>query len=196
MNEINQELFEYISACPTAYQAAAHTADLLEAAGYTRLCENDGWKLLPGHGYFVTRNFSSLIAFRLPGGAPSGYMISAAHGDSPCFKIKESAELSGAHYTRLSAERYGGMLCASWMDRPLSIAGRVVVRAENGIETRFAPVGKGNINFRDALAACVDAGVEYVAIEQDDCYGECPFDCLKTSRENTIKFAEGIALAR
>ena len=138
MNEINQELFEYISACPTAYQAAAHTADLLEAAGYTRLCENDGWKLLPGHGYFVTRNFSSLIAFRLPGGAPSGYMISAAHGDSPCFKIKESAELSGAHYTRLSAERYGGMLCASWMDRPLSIAGRVVVRAENGIETRFA----------------------------------------------------------
>lgn len=70
------------------------------------------------------------------------------------------------------------------------------VWGENGIETRFAPVGKGNINFREALAACVDAGVEYVAIEQDDCYGECPFDCLKISRENTIKFAEGIALAR
>ncbi len=71
-----------------------------------------------------------------------------------------------------------------------------LVNGENGLETRYAPVGLGNINFRDVIAACVDAGVEYAAIEQDDCYGECPFDCLKTSRENTIKFAEGIADAR
>ena len=71
-----------------------------------------------------------------------------------------------------------------------------LVNGENGLETRFAPVGLGNINFREMIAACVDAGVEYVAIEQDDCYGECPFDCLATSRLNTILFAEGIAEAR
>lgn len=71
-----------------------------------------------------------------------------------------------------------------------------VISGSDGIKQRFAPVGVGNINFRDAVAACVESGVEYVAIEQDDCYGACPFDCLKLSRENTIKFADGIADAQ
>ncbi len=152
MNTINHELFQYIAACPTAYQAVAHTAALLEAAGYTRLCESAGWILEPGCGYLVTRNHSSLIAFRLPSSTPSGYMISAAHGDSPCFKVKEAAELRDGHYVRLSTESYGGMLCSSWLDRPLSIAGRAVVRAENGIETRL-------VDLREPLAVIPNVAI-------------------------------------
>ena len=142
---MNQALFSYIAACPTAFQAAAHTAALLEAEGYRPLRETEEWMLEPGGRYYVTRNGSSLIAFRLPKGRPVGFMITAAHGDSPTFKIKENAELTGENETRLSVEGYGGMLCASWMDRPLSVAGRAMVRTEDGVAMRL-------IDLRDDLA--------------------------------------------
>ena len=134
---MNQELFSYIGACPTAFQAAAHTAVLLEQAGYSPLRETEEWMLEPGGRYYVVRNGSSLIAFRLPEGRPCGFMMTAAHSDSPTFKIKENAELPGGNGTRLSVEGYGGMLCASWMDRPLSIAGRAMVQTEQGIASRL-----------------------------------------------------------
>lgn len=134
---MNQRLFDYISASPTAYHAVAHTGELLERAGFARLSEGAEWELTPGQGYYVTRNGSSLIAFRVPEGTYSGFMMAAAHGDSPCFKVKENAELKDEHTVRLSVEKYGGMLCASWMDRPLSIAGRVIVRRDGGFEARL-----------------------------------------------------------
>ena len=134
---MNQALFSYIEASPTAFQAAAHTAKLLELEGYRPLRETEEWILEPGGRYYVTRNGSSLIAFRLPTGRPAGFMMTAAHGDSPTFKIKENAEMAGENGTRLSVEGYGGMLCASWMDRPLSAAGRAMVRTDKGIAMRL-----------------------------------------------------------
>ena len=134
---MNQALFNYIAASPTAFHAVAHTASMLDAAGYTHLYENCVWNLEPGKGYYVTRNGSSLIAFRVPSGEYSGFMMTAAHCDSPCFKIKENAELADGHYVRLSTEKYGGMLCSTWMDRPLSVAGRITVRTVGGIEVRL-----------------------------------------------------------
>ena len=134
---MNQALFDYIAASPTAFHAVAHTSSMLDKAGYTHLNESCQWSLEPGKGYYVTRNGSSLIAFRIPAESYSGFMMTAAHCDSPCFKIKENAELADEHYIRLSTEKYGGMLCASWMDRPLSIAGRITVRTDSGIEVRL-----------------------------------------------------------
>ena len=133
----NEKLFSFIAASPTAFHAAAEAARQLKEAGYQELSEGESWKLLPGRGYYVTRNLSSLIAFRVPQGDFPGFMLAAAHGDSPAFKIKENAELADAHYVRLSVEKYGGMLCAAWMDRPLSVAGRVLVRRDSGVETRL-----------------------------------------------------------
>ena len=142
---MNKQLFDYIAASPTAYHAVAHTAAMLRENGFSELCESDDWTLSAGGRYFVTRNGSSLIAFRVPKTDFDGFMMSAAHGDSPCFKIKENAELSDSHYVRLSTEKYGGMLCASWMDRPLSVAGRVTVKAENGIAVK-------NVDLKDPCA--------------------------------------------
>lgn len=139
---MNQRLFDYIAASPTAYHAVAHTASLLRKGGYTELCESAEWELQKGGRYFVTRNGSSLIAFRVPEGEFGGFMITAAHGDSPCFKIKENGTLADPHYLRLSTEKYGGMLCAPWMDRPLSVAGRVTVRTENGIAVKNVDLAK------------------------------------------------------
>jgi aspartyl aminopeptidase len=140
---MNQSLFDYIAACPTAYHAVDHTALILEEAGYTELPEHTAWSLEAGKGYFVTRNGSSLIAFRAPAGADfAGFMMTAAHGDSPCFKVKENAEMSDGHHLRLSVEKYGGMLCASWTDRPLSVAGRVLIRTEQGIAAKLVDLSE------------------------------------------------------
>ena len=173
---MNQALFSYIAACPTAFQAAAHTAALLEAEGYRPLRETEEWMLEPGGRYYVMRNGSSLIAFRLPKGRPVGFMMTAAHGDSPTFKIKENAELTGENETRLSVEGYGGMLCASWMDRPLSVAGRAMVRTENGVAMRL-------IDLHDDLALIPNVaihmnrdannGAKYnFAVDMQPLYGE------------------------
>ena len=134
---MNQKLFDYIAASPTAYHAVSHTAALLHQAGYTPLQEADAWTLEPGKGYYVCRNGSSLLAFRMPKGDFSGFMMTAAHSDSPCFKIKDNAELPGQYTVRLSTEKYGGLICATWMDHPLSAAGRVLVRTETGMHSRL-----------------------------------------------------------
>ena len=140
---MNQALFDYIAASPTAYHAVSHTADILKTAGYTELHEHQEWQLKAGKGYFVTRGGSSLIAFRAPMGKDfAGFMMTAAHGDSPCFKVKENAEMSDGHHLKLSVEKYGGMLCSSWTDRPLSVAGRVLIRSDKGIATRLVDLGK------------------------------------------------------
>ena len=139
---MNKKLFDYINASPTAYHACAHTAEILTDAGYTRLCEGECWTLEAGKGYFTERNGSSVIAFRIPQNDARGFMIAAAHADSPCFKIKENAELCDKNFTRLSVERYGGMLCSTWMDRPLSAAGRATVRTEKGLEIKLFDLGE------------------------------------------------------
>lgn len=136
----NQALFSFIAACPTPYQAVAHTAGLLQEAGFQPLQEQTPWTLTPGRGYYVTRNGSSLIAFRVPE-RWDGFLITASHCDSPCFKIKENADLQNQGYALLSTEKYGGMLCSTWLDRPLSIAGRVMARTSTGIRTQLVDLG-------------------------------------------------------
>lgn len=138
---MNKELFDYIRACPTPYHAVAHTAKMLEEAGFSPLCEGTQWEILRGGKYYVTRNLSSLIAFSVPAGDFSSFMMTASHSDSPTFKIKENSTLEDANYVRLSVERYGGMICSGWMDRPLGIAGRVCVRTADGISARLVDLG-------------------------------------------------------
>jgi len=142
---MNNELFSFIAAASTPFQAVAHSAALLRAAGYAPLSEGEPWALAAGGRYYVTRNGSSLIAFRIPRGGFRGFMIAAAHCDSPCFKIREHAELDGKDFVRLSVEGYGGMIWSTWLDRPLSAAGRALVRTERGVAPRL-------VDFREPVA--------------------------------------------
>lgn len=137
------ELFDFIDASPTSFHAVENLKQQLKEAGFTELQEGGEWSLQSGGKYFVTRNLSSLIAFVTPTEALDGARIIAAHSDSPTFKIKENAELSvRGKYTQLNTERYGGMLLSTWFDRPLSVAGRVLVRTEDGMETRLVNVDR------------------------------------------------------
>ncbi len=138
---MNKKLFEFIKKSPTAYHATASASEMLRGAGFVELYERDMWILEKGKCYFTKRNESSIIAFKLPCGEPNGFMMTSAHTDSPCFKVKENGELCDQNYTRLSTETYGGMILSSWFDRPLSVAGRVMVRTKNGIEGRLIDSG-------------------------------------------------------
>ena len=136
-------LLEFLNASPSRYHATANLCRELEAAGYTRLLEGESRPMVPGGKYFVTRGGSALLAFRIPKADFTGFMISASHSDAPTFRLKENAEMSGPEgYVRLNTERYGGMLCAPWLDRPLTVAGRALVRDGDGIQARLVYVDK------------------------------------------------------
>ena len=127
------ELMDFIQDSPSCYHVVANAATMLENAGAIRLDEKKPFVLEEGNCYFVERNSSSIIAFRMPQGDAVGYSIVAAHTDSPSFKVKENPEIrNGGTYTTLNVEAYGGMLMAPWFDRPLSIAGRAFVKQSDG----------------------------------------------------------------
>ena len=143
------ELFDFIEKSPESFHAAANLAKMLEDAGYARLNEGDAWDLREGQGYYVLRNGSSIIAFRYRSEF-AGFQIAASHSDCPSFKIKDKAELC-SEFIRLNTEKYGGMICSTWLDRPLSVAGRVLVDEGDRIEARLV-----NID-RDLLLVLRDA---------------------------------------
>lgn len=142
-NHVNKELFSFLDRSPNAFFAVKNMCDVLSEAGMIRLYEGASWDLEAGKGYFVTRNDSAIIAFRIPKADYTGFQIMASHCDSPVFKIKTNAEITiDKQYVKLNVEKYGGMLCAPWLDRPLSAAGRVIVRTEDGIETRLVNIDR------------------------------------------------------
>ena len=137
------DLLTFIGESPSRFHAVTNLGKELDAQGYERLNENALWNIVPGGKYYVTRNGSAMMAFRIPKADFTGFMISASHSDAPTFRIKENAELSGPDgYIRLNTERYGGALFAPWMDRPLTVAGRVLVSCGDTIETRLVYVDK------------------------------------------------------
>ena len=140
MSEI-KNLQNFLDASHSSYHAAANLAAMLTEAGYTRLSEKEEWDLVPGGKYFLVRGGTAVMAFRIPEGEVTGFMMSAAHSDRPTFKVKENAETVGA-YTKLLVERYGGMLISTWLDRPLSIAGRAVVETEKGVEIKLVDIDR------------------------------------------------------
>ena len=137
-----QGFLKFVQASPSAFHAVAAAVKLLEEKGFAPLKERDSWQLVPGGKYYVTRNLSSLIAFTVPTGGQGPFRIVASHSDSPVFKLKPQAESPAAEkYLRLNVERYGGMIMSTWLDRPLSIAGRVLVRDGERIVTKLVDLG-------------------------------------------------------
>ena len=141
MNDRILSLKNFLDGAVSTYHAIAALTEELKQAGYTPLSPAENWTLVPGGKYYLTRGGSAVIAFRVPENTCRGFLMSASHADRPTFKVKENSALVGK-YTRLAVERYGGMLIAPWLDRPLSIAGRVTVETEDGIETKLVDIDK------------------------------------------------------
>lgn len=136
-------LLQFVENSPSCFHAVKNVSELLSANGFTELYETETWNLVPGGRYFVTRNHSSVIAFVLPESELNAYQLICSHTDSPTFKVKEQPEMTAdGKYTKLNVEKYGGMLMAPWFDRPLSVAGRVLVQTEQGIEQKLVHVDR------------------------------------------------------
>ena len=134
------DFIEFLCESPGVFHAVDAIGRRLERAGFLLLDEREpAWDLVPGGRYYVTRNDSACIAFRLPAGRPAELRIMASHSDSPCFKIKPDPEIESAGLVRLNIEPYGGMLKNTWYDRPLGVAGRVLICEDEskGIEQRL-----------------------------------------------------------
>lgn len=128
MESIDKKLMNFINETPNAYYCVDNLRQKLIENGFEELYENESWVNLKEDGeYFVTRNDSSLIAFKMSDKKENiGFNIVSAHTDSPSFSIKPNADMFDGNYMKLNVSGYGGMLNYTWLDRPLSLAGRVV----------------------------------------------------------------------
>lgn len=180
-------MLEFIEKSPSCFHVIDNMKQTLAAEGFTELRESEDWKSKMennsgGKGYFVTRNDSSLMAFKLPktsskkGELPyKGFHLVASHSDSPSFKVKESPEMPVENaYVRLNTEKYGGMILSTWLDRALSVAGRIAVRTKSSksaekaletvIETRLVNIDKDLLvipNVAIHMNRDMNKGVEY-----------------------------------
>ena len=133
-----QLLLDFIQESPTSFHAVESVKHILVPQGFQELPFNEKWSLIPGGKYYVTRNNSALIAFVVGQGVPEkdGFQLIGAHTDSPSFRVKPLPEIAvEGHYLKLNVETYGGPILNTWLDRPLSLAGRIILRGE----TPFSP---------------------------------------------------------
>ncbi len=136
---MTEKMLDFIRRSPVNVYAVKTGRDMLERAGFSEW--KNGEPLKAGDTRYITRNGTSLLAFRIPEGVPAGFVLSAAHTDSPCFRLRDHAEMPGT-YLKLNASVLGGPIRSTWLDRPLSIAGKVLVRTETGAESRLIDMEK------------------------------------------------------
>lgn len=130
-DDISRDLIHFIAKSPSTFHAVRGIKAALLYAGFTEIREEDTWQIEKGGKYVVTRNGSALMAFTVPQEGAEAFHVTASHCDSPTFKIKENPEIADGPYVKLNVEGYGGMIMSTWLDRPLSVAGRLLV-TENG----------------------------------------------------------------
>lgn len=166
MNTIlNNELMHFIKNSPSCYHAIAQLKQMVEEAGFQRLKENTRWEIKKGGKYYVIRNESSIIAFRVSELLTDyHFQIASSHSDSPTFKVKEISEVNKQDYLQLNVEGYGGMICSTWMDRPLSLAGRVLLKQKDKLVSRLLNVDKNILlipNIPIHMERTLNSGFQY-----------------------------------
>lgn len=139
------DLLQYLNESPTAYHAVENAVALLREQGFQELKETESWSLLKGGKYFVVKNGSALIAFTVGKGdlAKEGFRIIGAHTDSPCLKIKPGAcSVTPDGYVKVNVEIYGGAILNTWFDRPLAVAGRLIVKGDGVLREKLIQIDK------------------------------------------------------
>lgn len=137
-----EKLLTFIKDSPTAFQAVETMKNRFSENGFRELKEEEHWSVAKGGKYFVTRNHSAIIAFTIPEENTDTFHIIASHSDSPSLKIKENPEMAENGYVKLNVELYGGALLAPWFDRPLSVAGRLIVKEAGKICEKLVTVDR------------------------------------------------------
>ena len=147
INSTSKNLLTFIKNSPTSFHSVASIVKILKREGFIQLFENINFKIQRTGKYYVIRNDSSIIAFKI-GELLDKYSfnIVASHSDSPCLKIKPISTLNSDGYNKLNIEGYGGMLRSTWFDRPLSIAGRIMVKENENIVSKLVNFDKNMLS--------------------------------------------------
>ena len=187
-----EELLGFLKNSPTAFQAVEEIEKKLAEAGFAKLGEHENWDIVPGGKYFVTRNGSSVIAFSVPKECAHSFMITASHTDSPTFKLKSAFEAEACgKYVKLNVEGYGGMILSSWLDRPLSIAGRLIIKDGNKISTKNVNIDRDLVlipNVAIHQNRQINSGFSYnIAVDMMPLYSA--FDKKGTLLETAAEYA-------
>lgn len=140
--EHTQNLIKFINDSTDAYHTVYTITQKLKSQGFIELCECEKWDIKSGGKYYVVRNQSSIIAFKMPEKEFDGFMICASHTDSPNFKLKPNFECEARGAIKLSIEGYGSMIMSTWLDRPLSVSGRVAVQEGGKVKTHLVKIGR------------------------------------------------------
>ncbi len=149
-----KRFLNFIKDTPTAFHAAAKFKEVLKANNFIELFEGEEWQLKKGGKYFIGRNMSSILAFVVPKNDYYSFNITAAHLDSPTFKLKPNFTLEKGRYVKFNTEVYGGPIFSTWFDRPLGIAGRVIVAEKNGLSAKL-------VNLCEPLAMIPNLPIHY-----------------------------------
>ncbi len=212
-----EDLFQFIQDSPSMFHSIQSIRNRLDNNGFEYLPEETGWNLEKGKNYYTIRNHSSIIAFKV-GETLDDYhfQMCASHSDSPTFKIKTVPELKGqGEYLKLDVEAYGGMIDSTWFDKPLTVAGRALVKTNHGIENRLVyvdedillipslaihmnrDVNKGvSLNRQVDLCPLVSCGelkagdfrkyiAKYIGVETDDLLG---LDLFLVNRQKPVQW--------
>ena len=137
-----REVIEFIDESPSTYHVVKNCSDILDENGFERIMPREKWEIKKGGKYFLKKSSSTIIAFTVGEDfdVKNGFKIFGAHTDSPCFRIKPNPEIITENVIRLNTEVYGGPILSTWFDRPLSIAGRVIVKGENSFFPRTVKI--------------------------------------------------------
>ena len=141
------ELIDFLYESPTAFHSVLTIKNFLDNQGFKQLHESEKWGLESEGKYYVTKNDSALIAFIVGTGdvVEHGIKMIGAHTDSPGFRLKANPEITAeGTYLKLNTEVYGGPILHSWFDRPLGLAGKVVLKGETAFkpETKLVNINK------------------------------------------------------
>ena len=175
--EVSKRLINFLDANPSPFHVVEALKNMYEKAGFKELSEGERFALERGKSYFVTRNGSSIIAFKVPEGEYEAFNIAASHSDSPTFKIKPNSDITVENrIVKLNVEKYGGMIISPWFDRPLGVAGRVLVKNGNKIESRLFHIDKDLLmlpNLAIHMNRDVNNGYTYnVQVDVEPVFGE------------------------
>jgi len=137
-----REVIEFIDESPSTYHVVKNCSDILDENGFERIMPREKWEIKKGGKYFLKKSSSTIIAFTVGEDfdVKNGFKIFGAHTDSPCFRIKPNPEIITENVVRLNTEVYGGPILSTWFDRPLSIAGRVIVKGKNSFFPRTVKI--------------------------------------------------------
>ena len=148
--EFSKDLIKFIDESPVSYYAVQNAADILRAKGFHELKENEKWEIRPSGRYFVVRDGTALFAVDLGEDLREGFYIIGSHTESPTFKLKSKPEIMANGYLKLNVEAYGGMIYSTWLDRTLSLAGKVVYEKDGKLSSSLINIDRDLLTIPNA----------------------------------------------